>query len=169
MFAFIHSPSRTQLVEPCDNVFPCSLVILGPMLMILSSFLWESTKAYIPLRRKIPGVGDWRWAMPLTPEFCIGDTNMLVSWSQRGPLNWHHPPTPSLKFAFYPTRNPIARQWNIGCVGSQRKILALAMYISCFFLLISFALGSQPEPSFQWNMGLRSRLAAGPLLCPMGN
>ena len=27
---------------------------------------------------KIPGVGGWRWAMPPTPEFCVGDTNMLV-------------------------------------------------------------------------------------------
>ena len=36
------------------------------------------SKAYIPLRHKIPGVGGWRWAMPLTPECCVGDTNMLV-------------------------------------------------------------------------------------------
>ena len=33
-------------------------------------------KAYIPLRRKIPGVGGWRWAMPPPPEFCLGDTNI---------------------------------------------------------------------------------------------
>ena len=42
------------------------------------------------------------------------------------------PLTPNLKFAFYPTRNPNTSQWNIDCVGSQCKILALAMYISCF-------------------------------------
>ena len=30
-------------------------------------------KASIPLRRKIPGVGGWRWALPPTPEFCVGD------------------------------------------------------------------------------------------------
>ena len=36
-------------------------------------------KAYITPKRKIPGIGGWRWAMPPTPEFCIGDTNMLVS------------------------------------------------------------------------------------------
>ena len=35
--------------------------------------------AYIPPERKIPGVGGWRWAMPPTPAFCVGDTNMLVS------------------------------------------------------------------------------------------
>ena len=22
--------------------------------------------------------GAWRWAVPPTPEFCVGDTNMLV-------------------------------------------------------------------------------------------
>ena len=38
----------------------------------------QKPKAYIPLQRKIPGVGGWRWAMPPTPEFCMGDTNMLV-------------------------------------------------------------------------------------------
>ena len=37
------------------------------------------SKAYIPPERKIPGVGGWRWALPPTPEFCVGDTNMLVS------------------------------------------------------------------------------------------
>ena len=35
-------------------------------------------KAYIPLQRKIPGVRGWRRAMPPTPEFCVGHTNMLV-------------------------------------------------------------------------------------------
>ena len=38
----------------------------------------------------------------------------------------------TLEFAFSPIPTPDASQWNIGCVGSQRKILALAMYISCF-------------------------------------
>ena len=38
-------------------------------------------KAYIPLRRKIPGVRGLRWAMPPMPEFCVGDTNMLVSFA----------------------------------------------------------------------------------------
>ena len=39
----------------------------------------------------------------------------------------------TLRFAFSPTPTPDASQWNIGWVGSQRKILELAMYISCFF------------------------------------
>ena len=39
-------------------------------------------------------------------------------------------------------------------LGPKRKFLALAMYISCLFVSISFSFGSQREPSFQWNMGL---------------
>ena len=38
-------------------------------------------------------------------------------------------------------------------LGPQRKILALAMYISFFWVSISFALG----PVFQWNMSFTYR------------
>ena len=41
-------------------------------------------------------------------------------------------PTRNLKVVFYPTQNPNASQWNIGCVGCQRNIFASSMYISCF-------------------------------------
>ena len=41
-------------------------------------------------------------------------------------------PTQTLKFALPPTPNPNDSQWNIGVVGTQCKIFALAMYISCF-------------------------------------
>ena len=64
---------------------------------------------------------------------------MLVSCSQREPPNLRFYLTQNLKFAFYPTRNPNASKWNIGCVGSQCKILALAMYIS--FFVCRFHLG----------------------------
>ena len=58
----------------------------------------------------------------------------------------------TLKFAFSPTPTPDASQWNIGCIWSQRNILALAMYISCF--LCRFHLCLVPNaPHFQWNMG----------------
>ena len=86
-------------------------------------------KAYIPLRRKIPGVRGWRWAMPPTPEFCVGDTNM-----------WYILALSNAKICVTPDAEPKiciipdASQWNIGCVGSQRKMLALAMYISCLFV-----------------------------------
>ena len=32
----------------------------------------KTHKDYISQRRKIPAVGGWRWAMPPTPEFCLG-------------------------------------------------------------------------------------------------
>ena len=64
-------------------------------------------------------------------------------------LKFALPPTRDIKFAFPPTQTPNGNQWNIGC---GCKIFALAMCIS-FLLLISFVLGSQRKPSFQWNMG----------------
>ena len=42
-------------------------------------YVISTCKAYIPPERKIPCVGGWRWAMPPTPDFCVGNTNMLVS------------------------------------------------------------------------------------------
>ena len=78
------------------------------------------------------GVRGWRWAIAPKPDFCVGDTNMLVSFAL-GDANFSRfYPTRNLKVAFYPTRNPNASQWNIGCVGCQRKIFASGMYISCF-------------------------------------
>ena len=78
------------------------------------------------------GVGGWRWAIAPTPDFCVGDTNMLVSFAL-GDANFSRfYPTQNLKVAFYPTRNPNASQWNIGCVGCQRQIFASGMYISGF-------------------------------------
>ena len=68
-----------------------------------------------------PGVG----LHPQRHTFALG---IPTCWY----LKMRKHPTPNLKFLFYPTRNPIASQWNIGCVGSQRKILASAMYISFF-------------------------------------
>ena len=62
--------------------------------------------------------------------FALGNANFFAFY-----------PTRNLKVALYPMQNPDASQWNIGCVGSQRKILALAMYISLFFVSISFELG----------------------------
>ena len=52
----------------------------------------------------------------------------------------------TLKFAFSLTPNPDASQWNIGCVGSQRKILPLAMYISCFLCRFHLCLVPNTNP-----------------------
>ena len=65
-------------------------------------------KAYIPLRRKNIYVGSLPWPRPPTQNFEMGV-----------PTCWY---LKMLKFAFPPTRNPNASQWNIGCVGSQTQI-----------------------------------------------
>ena len=131
------SSSQTELVQKM-----CGEYILN-----------TGSKAYIPLQCKIPGIGGWCWAMPPTPDFCVGDTNILVSWSQRKPFKFALAPTQNLKFALAPTPTPDASQWNIGCVGSLALGLCVGHVHFIFFVLISFALGSQRKRSFQWNMG----------------
>ena len=62
-------------------------------------------------------------------------------------------PTPNLKFALAPTPNPDASQWNIA-----GKMLALAMYISCF--LCRFHLRLYPtRTQFPVEYGLKVSLA----------
>ena len=107
-----------------------------------------TTKAYIPLQRKIPGVGGWHWAMPPTPEFCVGDTNMLVSWSQR--------------ICISPDANPRSQsveyrwRWAFWCWPCIFHVYF--MYISCCLCIIfrvGYAKISRRKGSFQWNMGLK--------------
>ena len=45
-------------------------------------------------------------------------------------------------------------QWNIGCVGSLALGLCVGHVHFIFFVLISFASGTQRKPVFWWNMGL---------------
>ena len=61
-----------------------------------------------------------------------------------------------LKSAFSPTPTPDASQWNIGCVGSQRKMLASGMYISCFLCRFHLRRVPNANPFFWWNMGFTS-------------
>ena len=58
-----------------------------------------------------------------------------------------------------PTRNPNACRWNIGCVGCATREAGVGHVHFMFFVLISFALGIQSKPSFQWNMGLTQTLS----------
>ena len=114
-------------------------------------------KAYIPPERKIPGVGGWRWAMHPTPDFCVTQRKIY----QHVGIFWRYPrrqsPTPTLKFALPPTPTPDASQWNIAGVGSQRKMLALAMYIS--FFLCRFHLRLHPtRTQFPVEYGLKCML-----------
>ena len=99
----------------------------------------EILKAYIPLRRKIRGVGHWLWGAEPKPGpdatyFALGI-----------PKCWY---LKMLKFPFPPTQNPNASQWNIGCVGSLALGLCIGHVHFIFFVLISFALGSRRKHSF---------------------
>ena len=64
-------------------------------------------------------------------------------------------PNANAKFALPPTPTPKASRWNIGSVGSPTQNSHFGHVHFMFFVLISFALGGQREPSFQWNMGFR--------------
>ena len=81
---------------------------------------------------------------------------MLVSCSQRKPLNLRQPRRQTLKFALLPTPTPDASQWNIGGVGPSGVGAGVGHVHFMFFVLISFAFCSQRKPSFQWNMGFSS-------------
>ena len=66
----------------------------------------------------------------------------------------------TLKFAFSPTPTPDASQWNISCVGSQCKILALAMHISCFLCRFHLRLvpNANPISSGIWALSFTHRI-----------
>ena len=82
------------------------------------------------------------------PEFCVGDTNMLVYFGVTIYPRRQFP-TPILKFAPLPTQDPNASQWNIGCVGSLALGLCVGHVHFIFFVLISFALDTRCKPIFQ--------------------
>ena len=66
-----------------------------------------------------------RWTIPITQEFCI---DMLVSKNSR--ISVTH--NPNSNICVTPNANPQREQVQYRShLGSQRKILALAMYISC--------------------------------------
>ena len=54
----------------------------------------------------------------------------------------------TLKFALPPMPTPNAGRWNIGGVEFQMQGAGVGHVHFMFFVLISFALGSQREPSF---------------------
>ena len=58
----------------------------------------------------------------------VGQCPRRQNFALEIPTCWYILALPNTKICVIPD----ASQWNIGCVGSQRKMLALAMYISCF-------------------------------------
>ena len=96
------------------------------------SVLYSNHLAYIPLRRKTFCVGSSRWLRPLTPQFRLGDTNMLVSKNAKICVT----PNENIKFALPPTQNPNASQWNIGSVGSPMqnfRVVHVHFFFFCRF------------------------------------
>ena len=104
----------------------------------------KDSKAYIPLRRKTIRVGSSRWLR--TPQFHVGNTNMLVS---KNALRY---PWPKAKAKIVVTPN--ASRWNIGGIGSLTRGAGVGHVDFILFTSYSLALGTQREPSFQWNTGL---------------
>ena len=104
-------------------------------------------KAYIPPEPKTIGVGSWRWLTPDTPHVSLGDTNMLVSENAKTP---DAKPKICVLPNAKPKRKPV--EYRLRWVPTQNSGVVHVHFM--FFVLISFALGSQREPSFQWNMGL---------------
>ena len=105
------------------------------------SGLWrciQNTIAYILLQCGTTRVGALRWFRPPMRRFrVIFNTNMLVSKKPCRPNA-----TPNVPNATPYTPNVTPYTPNSGHVHFM------------LFLSISFALGSQHERSFQWNMGL---------------
>ena len=114
--------------------------------------IFTTNKAYIPLQRKIPGVGGWRWAMPSTPGFCIGNTNMLERTQPDAK------PKICVLLDTKPKRKPV--EYRLRLVPMQNSGVGHVHFM--FFVLISFALGSQRKQKFQWNMGLTYTLVGHP-------
>ena len=74
-----------------------------------------NSKAYIPLRRKILASEAGVRQYPPMPEFCVGDTNMLVSENAKLCVTSNAKP----KICISPNAKPNISQGNIGGVGSS--------------------------------------------------
>ena len=90
----------------------------------------------------------WRRGLAPTP-----DARILRWRYQHVGIFWRYL---TLKCVSPPTLTPYASQWNIGCVGSQRKMLALAMYILYFLSRFHLRLvpNANPIPSGIWALDL---------------
>ena len=64
------------------------------------------------------------------------------------PTCWYILALPNAKICVFPDANPRRQsvEYSLHCVGSQRKILALAMYISCFLCRFHLRLVPNANP-----------------------
>ena len=91
------------------------------------------------------------WAIPPMQKLCVEVTNMLVSKNVKICLTPHAKP----KICVTPKANPCPNSVEYRLHRVLALALVLGRYISCCFMSISFALGSQRKRGFQWNMGFR--------------
>ena len=101
-----------------------------------------NSKAYIPLRRENTRVGPSCWAIPPTREFCVWDTNMLISKNAKICV------TPNTNAKICDTPN--ANRWIIGSIGSPTQNSRIGHVDFMLFVSLSLALRSQREHNFQW-------------------
>ena len=108
----------------------------------------------------------WRWVLWCWPcifhvyfmyilcYLCIIFRVGYAKISQRkGSFQWNM----AFKFVLPPTQTPQASQWNRGCLGSPTQNFRIGYVHFMLFVLISFTLITQREPSLQLNMGFSFR------------
>ena len=110
------------------------------------SMCWLSNKAG---NAKNTRVGPSCWAIPLTQQFCIGNTNMLVSKNAKIWVT----PNANAKICVTPNANPQRKQVEYRSYWVLKsKIFGFGHVDFILFVIISFALLTQREPILQWNM-----------------
>ena len=90
-------------------------------------------------------------------NFCVGALPVGLDPQRQNsalgiPTCWY---LKTRKFALSPTRNLNVSQWNISCLGFQTQISRIGNVLLIILVLISFALGTQRKPLFQWTMDLK--------------
>ena len=112
------------------------------------------------------------WCESVKPMYhCNVKTLALGPWvgldPQREILRWEYQyvvsknakicvsPNANVYICVTPNATPNTSQWNIDCVGSPGIGACVGHVHFMLFMSISFALGSQLERSFRWNMGFK--------------
>ena len=108
-------------------------------------------KAYIPLRRKLPGVGVGQ---------CPRRQNFVLGIPTRWYLGANANPKICVTHDANPRRQSVEYRWRWVFWRWPCIFHVYFMYISCCLcniFRVGYARISQCKPSFQWNMGLRDR------------
>ena len=126
-----HPGTQTLLYLIIFYIYWC-LVVIG----LLHIFHWEAKPFALG-----PGVG-------LDPQRHNLMLGIPTCWYLKT-LKFALPQTRNIKFVLPRMQNPNTSQWNIGCVGSSMQNFHVGHIHFMVFVLISFALVTQREPSLQ--------------------